>query len=54
MGIKVIYILKNKRGGEGCKMAWCIKALPTRPDELNTIPGTHIVEGENQHPPIVL
>lgn len=47
MGIKVTCILKNN-GGWGCKMAWWVKALATKPDDLSSIPGTHRVEAENQ------
>lgn len=35
-------------------MAQLLKVLAAKPDDLSLIPGTHMVEGKNQRPQVVL
>lgn len=45
-GTFIVFPWKATQGA--AKMALWIKTLATKPDDLNLIPGTHVVKGEDQ------
>ena len=48
MGVAISNLDWNKSAQELREMAQQVKALATKSDDLSSISGTHIVEGENQ------
>lgn len=49
-GVRVTFpILQNKQNADSAgEMTQCIKVLADKPDSFGLIPGTHVVEEENQ------
>lgn len=54
-GVRVTFpIPQNKQNADSAgEMTQCIKVLADKPDSFGLIPGTHVVEEENQLPQVV-
>jgi hypothetical protein len=47
-------MIKSSRPSQAYKMAQLVRGLAAKPKDLNLIPGSHMVEGENEFLQIVL